>query len=80
MKILTESELKDFLSKVDMTSGDVFLRSAYGDQYNLKSLLSAYVAIGKLIEDHGLDLELFCANKEDEHLFFEYFEKHPESL
>jgi hypothetical protein len=34
--------------------------------FNLKSSLSQYIAIGRLIEDAGESLELFAQTREDE--------------
>lgn len=80
MKIKKEIELKDFLKAVTEASSDVILRSASGDEFNLKSLFSQYLAIGELLGDHGDELELFCMNKNDEGLFLKFFKEHPEVL
>ena len=80
MKLNTEIELTDFLAAVKAAKGEVWLESAQGDRYNLKSTLSRYVAFGALIENHGSELELFCARSEDEPLFYKFFFNHPETL
>lgn len=80
MKILNETELTDFMQTVFAAKGNVYLKSQEGDCYNLKSQLSRYIAIGKMIEEHGNDLELFCDNKFDEPLFYNFFENHPDTL
>ena len=80
MKINKELELTDFLKAVEAARGAVWLRSIYGDEYNLKSTLSRYVAMGALIANHGDELELFCQFSEDEPLFYNFFTEHPETL
>ena len=79
MKLKNEIEITDFLAAVKQAKGEVWLESTQGDRYNLKSTLSRYVAIGALIENHGDELELFCSSG-DEGLFYNFFEKHPDTL
>ena len=78
MKLTKISQVEDFLSAVNTSKGDVWLTSRYGDKYNLKSLLTQYIAIGALLGSRGDELELFCDNKEDEALFLKFFYEHPE--
>lgn len=80
MKIDSAIKVKELLDTVDKCRGDVYLTSSHGDCYNLKSQLSKYVAMAALIEDKYEELELFCKFKEDEHFFFELFNKDPEIL
>ena len=80
MKLNNKIEISDFLKAVKLAKGEVWIESNEGDRYNLKSTLSQYVAIGALIENHGRELELFCAYPEDECLFFHFFDTHPEAL
>lgn len=80
MKISKTLELHAFLEAVDKAEGDVYLVSKNGDQYNLKSELSKYVAIGALINNHADDLELFCQFPQDEVFFLRFFDKYPETL
>ena len=53
MKLTKIDHVEDFLAAVNECEGDVTLTSQYGDKYNLKSLLSQYVAIGALLGDKG---------------------------
>ena len=46
----------------------------------LKSKLTQYVAVSALIGDHGEDLELWCANKDDEMKFLSMFKENPEMV
>lgn len=80
MKFKTQEEVKEFLAIVDKCKGDVVLTSKYGDKYNLKSILTQYIAIGALLGNRGDELELFCSNKEDEQKFFKFFYEKPEIL
>ena len=42
-----------FLDAVAACKGEVYLKSREGDVFNLKSSLSQYIAIGKLLEESG---------------------------
>lgn len=78
MKIKNLSQLNDFVAAVNNCKGSVWLESPEDDRYNLKSTFSQYIALGKLLEERGDYLELFCSCSEDEKLFFEFFSNHPE--
>lgn len=80
MKLNQISEVEEFNACVEQCKGDVWLESVYGDKFNLKSPLSRYMAIGKLLENNAQDLELFCADKDDEKIFFKLFGDHPSIL
>lgn len=80
MILKNQIEITDFLQAVKEAKHEVWLESKQGDRYNLKSTLSRYVAIGALIENHGHELELFCSDIADEGLFYNFFEKHPDTL
>lgn len=80
MRLTKAIEVEDFLKATKNAKDNVYLRSVYGDCYNLKSALSAYVAIGALLGEHGDELELFCDSKEDERFFCRFFKDHPEVL
>ena len=59
---------------------DVHLRSQYGDDFNLKSRLTQYIAISAMAAENGDALELFCDSRDDEKYFMEFFEENPEIL
>ncbi|MBR0451986.1 MAG: polya polymerase [Oscillospiraceae bacterium] len=80
MKFTTYDEIRDFLDTVETCKNDVYLQSQYGDVYNLKSRLSQYLGIAALLSEHGDELELFCANKEDEPKLLRYLSTHSEVL
>ena len=78
MKLTKISQVDEFLTIVNSCKGGVWLTSQYNDKYNLKSLLSQYVAIGALLGDHGDELELWCDSRDDEAKFLKFFAEHPE--
>ena len=80
MKITDKKTLDDFMEAVHKAKDAVYLKSPHGDVFNLKSTLSEFVAIRELIGERGDELELFCASKLDEPLFFSFFHKHAEVL
>ena len=80
MKLTKISQVKDFLAIVNTCKGDITLTSQYGDKYNMKSLLTQYVAIGALLGERGDELELFCSSKEDEAKFLKFFNENPEVM
>ena len=66
MKLANVRDVEKFIAAVNSCENDVFLKSVEGDVFNLKSSLSQYIAIGRLIEDAGESLELFAQTREDE--------------
>ena len=80
MKIKNIKDVETFLTTVNECNGDVMLTSVYGDQLNLKSALTQYIAIAKLLGEHGEELELWCSDKDDESKFFEMFAENPEMV
>lgn len=75
MKLRNIKEVEMLMQTVDSCDGDVWVESIYGDRYNLKSKLSQYVAIGKILSESGDELELYCQLKSDESKFFDLFTK-----
>ena len=75
MKLKNIEQVHDLISVVNKCEGDVWLTSQYGDRYSLKSKLSQYIAIGALLGEHGDELELFAANRDDEALLLEWLAK-----
>ena len=66
MRLRSEADIQAFLDAVNSCQGEVCLRSPEGDIFNLKSSMSRYVAVGRLIEEQGDNLELFASRQEDE--------------
>jgi hypothetical protein len=79
MKLNTDLEVEEFLQTVTKCKGDVYLLSLQGDRINLKSSLSQYVAIGELIKGE-VELDLFCTLREDEVMFYKFFQKHEDTI
>ena len=66
MKLSNITDVQKFTAAVNACEGDVYLKSVEGDVFNLKSSLSQYFAIGRLLEESGDSLELFAQTREDE--------------
>lgn len=80
MKLKNSKEIKAFEEAINKSRGEVWLETPNGDKLNLKSLYCKYIAIDKMLEDKGEDLELYCQFKEDEMNFFKFFNKYPDAL
>lgn len=65
MKLRTITDIERFRNTINSCSGAVWLESAMGDKFDLKSVFSQYIAIGRLIEDHNEELEIFASLPED---------------
>ena len=69
-------DIKALIAAIKKCKGDVILRSVDGkEEFNLKSTLSQYIAIGKLCEEHGDKYEVFCMNKCDDMYLIDFFYK-----
>ena len=68
MKLSNVTDVQKFVAAVNACQNDVYLKSPEGDVFNLKSSLSQYIAIGRLLEESGDTLELFAQTREDEAL------------
>ncbi len=71
MKLSNVKDVQKFIETVNACQSDVYLKSVEGDVFNLKSSLSQYIAIGRLIEESGDNLELFAQTREDEALLLQ---------
>ena len=71
MRLTNMKDVKKFIEAVNACEHDVYLKSLEGDVFNLKSSLSQYIAIGRLIEESGDSLELFADSREDEALLLQ---------
>lgn len=80
MKLKNSKEIKAFEEAINKSRGEVWLETPNGDRLNLKSLYCKYIAIDKMLEDKGEDLELYCQFKEDEMNFFKFFNDYPDAL
>lgn len=66
MKLNNIKDVQKFVAAINDCEHGVYLKSLEGDVFNLKSSMSQYVAIGRLIEESGDSLELFADSREDE--------------
>ncbi len=66
MKLTNVKDVKKFIQVIDECKHDVYLKSQEGDVFNLKSSMSQYIAIGRLVGENGDSLELFADSREDE--------------
>ena len=80
MKFTNAEQVEKFLAVVDGCEKDVYLKSIYGDVYNLKSRLSQYLGVAALLSEHGDELELWCANKNDEARMLNFLTANPDIL
>ena len=67
MKLLKNTkDIETLIKDVDRCQGDVIMRSMDGsEEYNLKSVLSRYIAIGELCKPNGDEYEIFCMDRDD---------------
>lgn len=74
MLLKNARDIDSLVEAVNKCRDDVILRSTDGrEEFNLKSVLSRYVAIGELCKDHGDRYEVFCMNKADENYMLQFF-------
>jgi len=66
MKLKNVKDVEKFIQVINECEHDVYLKSPEGDVFNLKSSLSQYIAIGRLVDENGDMLELFANSREDE--------------
>ena len=74
MLLKNAKDIDNLINAVDRCRGDVLLRSTDGrEEFNLKSVLSRYVAIGELCKEHGDSYEVFCMDRADEVYMLNFF-------
>ena len=78
MKLKSMRDVKHFQHAIDECNGNVWLMTDT-EHYNVKSALSQYVAIGKLLSGDS-ELELFTESKDDEKYFLKMFAAYPEMV
>ena len=76
MLLKNAKDIDNLIKAVERCRDDVLLRSTDGrEEFNLKSVLSRYVAIGELCKDHGDSYEIFCMNRADEVYMMQFFDE-----
>ena len=74
MLLKNAKEIDKLIEAVNRCHGDVLLRSTDGrEEFNLKSVLSRYIAIGELCKDHGDRYEIYCMERSDEGYMLNFF-------
>lgn len=72
MKLQNIHEVEDFRKVIHECKNNVYLKSQEGDVFNLKSAMSEYIALGRLLSEQGDSLELFADSREDEALLLKF--------
>ena len=80
MRLTNSKEIMEFRYAIAKCKGDVWLEDAEGNKFNLRSVISQYIALGELLQDKGEQLELFCSIPEDEAHFMKFFKDNPDVL
>ena len=70
MRLKNVNQVNKFKEVINECTGNVYIHTPQGDVFNLKSALSEYIAIGRLLDEHGDELELFADLREDETRLF----------
>ena len=74
MLLKNVKDVDKLIEAVNHCRDDVILRSVDGrEEFNLKSTLSRYMAIGELCKDHGDRYEVFCMSRADEGYMLTFF-------
>ena len=74
MLLKNARDVESLIDAVNKCQGEVILRSMDGsEEFNLKSQLSRYIAIGRLCEDHGDEYEVFCMDRNDTGYMYQFF-------
>lgn len=74
MLLKNAHDINSLLDAINACKGDVILRSTDGrEEFNMKSTLSRYIAIGELCKEHGDEWEIFCMDKNDEGNMIHFF-------
>lgn len=80
MRLTNSKEIAEFRQAIAQCVGDVWLEDMEGNKFNLKSVLSQYIALGELLQEKGENLELFCSVRADEKYFLKFFYENPNVL
>ena len=66
MRLTNIKDVQKFIDVVSSCEHEVYLKSLEGNIFKLKSSMSQYIAIGRLIQESGSSLELFANDKNDQ--------------
>lgn len=74
MLLKNANDIDSLLDAISKCRGDVILRNINQyEEFNLKSTLSRYIAIGELCKQEGDQWEIFCMDKADEGYMIQFF-------
>lgn len=74
MLLKNAHDIDSLLNAISKCRGDVILRNINQyEEFNLKSTLSRYIAIGELCKQEGDQWEVFCMDKADEGYMIQFF-------
>ena len=74
MLLKNAHDIDSLLTAISKCRGDVILRNINQyEEFNLKSTLSRYIAIGELCKQEGDQWEVFCMDKADEGYMIQFF-------
>lgn len=75
MRLNKVNDVEKLRAAIRMCEHDVYLRSVDGTiEFNMKSALSEYIALGVLCDKHGDEYEIFAQTREDESILLGFFE------
>ena len=72
MRTRTENDVRKFNEALDRCRRPVFLVSADGTQYNMKSANDYYAGMGRWINDSRGEMEIFTSGYEDEAVMMDF--------
>ena len=82
MRLRTIEDAEEFMEVIKSCKGPVYLTDwqvnedgEYNLRLNLKSTLSLYFGISKLLEEHGDWFEVHATNREDESKLMEFIDR-----
>lgn len=74
MLLKNSKNVEGLIEAIKLCKGDVILRSVDGkEEFNMKSVLSQYIAVSRLCEEHGDYYEIYCLNRNDEPYLLQFF-------
>ena len=76
MKIRTKQDINDFRAAVNECTNTVWLTSARGEQYNMKSEKDWTTGISRLLNDDQDEMEIYASNFHDEAVMMGFYQMH----
>ena len=76
MKIRTKQDVEAFQKAIDQCRNTVWLMSAKGEQYNMKSDRDWRKGLSRLLNDDQDELEIYASNYHDESVMMNFYRLH----